>query len=127
MLTWVVLGSTLTLMISLSETTYHYRKRVHEAERKYHTVKEGKFTIEAGDSSSSKSVDCNHRQNAAVEYTILRKIHHSASLAVTPAYAPDLDLLDDGILLDREDENRIGPSSEQYNEHGVQIENNCCD
>ena len=46
---------------------------------------------------------------------------------MSPAYAPDLDLLNDAILLDREDENRIGPSSEKYNKHGVLIENNCFD
>ena len=78
-------------------------------------------------SSSSKSFDCNPRQNDAAEYTILIKIHHSASPAVIPAFAPYLDLLDDGIILDRDDENRIGPSSEQYNEHGVQIANKCFD
>ena len=127
MLAWVVLGSSLTLVIALSVTTYHYRNKVHVTERKYRTVKEQQFTFEGGDSSSSQTIGCNSRQNVAEEHTILRKIYHTARPVMSPAYAPDLDLLNDAILLDREDENRVGPSSEQYNEHGVQIENNCFD
>ena len=127
MLAWVVLGSSLTLVIALSVTTYHYRNKVHVTERKYRTVKEQQFTFEGGDSSSSQTIGCNSRQNVAEDYTILRKIHLSARPAVIPVNALDLDLLNDDILLDRDDENRMGPSSEQYNEHGVQIENNCFD
>ena len=43
---------------------------------------------------------------------------------MTSANAPDPDLLEDGILLYRDNEKRIGPSLKQYNEHGVQRENN---
>ena len=46
---------------------------------------------------------------------------------MTPENATDPDLLDDGILLNKDDENRIEPPSEHYNEHWVQIENNCFD
>ena len=101
MLAWVMLGSSLTLVIALSVTTYHYRNKVHVTERKYHTVKEQQFTFEGGDSSSSRSIDCNSRQHVVEEYTILRKIHLSARPTVIPVNAPDLDLLDDGILLER--------------------------
>ena len=123
MVAWIVLGSSLTLVIALSVTTYHYRNRVHQARRKLNTAQEQRLSFKGGNSDSSHSIKYNQKQSTAEEYKILRKIPHSA----TPAYAPDLDFLDGGILLDRDEEQEMGPHSEheQYNQHGVRIENNC--
>ena len=93
----------------------------------FHTVGEHLFTFDEGDSSSSQSINCHSRQHAAEKHKILRKIYYLAQPAMTPENATDPDLLDDGILLNRDDENRIEPPSEQYKTHGVQIENTCFD
>jgi hypothetical protein len=66
-------------VIALSVTTYHNRKIVHKT---YHTVKEQRFTFEVGNSSFSKSIDCNHRQNTAEEFTT---VHHFENVPVHEA------------------------------------------
>ena len=96
MLAWVILGSSLTMVMALSISTYHYRNRVKQAERKLKTGKEEG----EGDREEPK----------AEEYTVLRRVLYQT----------------DDILLDRQ-EDRLGTACEQYNEHGVQIENNCWD
>jgi hypothetical protein len=48
---------------------------------------------------------------------IIRPFDHPSRQVGTPAKATDLDMLRDGVLSDRDDEEKIGPSSEQYNGH----------
>ena len=43
---WVVLCSSLTLVIALLVTTYHYKNGVNEAEISFHTVNDQRFTFE---------------------------------------------------------------------------------
>ena len=129
MLAWVILGSSLTVVIALSVTTCHYKNKAKKVERKSKPVKEQNYSLDCLESSTI-SADINHQSSKAEEYTILRKIHHPASIRqpMSSSLAQDLDLMDEDIILDREEENdRVGTMCEQYNEHGVQIENNCFD
>ena len=124
MLAWVILGSSLTMVMALSITTCHYRNKVKKVERKSQLVKGQNYSFDCFES------DINHQSNKAEEYTSMRKIHHPSSIRqqITSSLAQDLDLMDDGILLDREEENdMVGTMCEQYNEHGVQIEYYCFD
>ena len=129
MLAWVILGSSMTMVIALSITTCHYRNKVKKSERKSEPVKEQNYNFDCVESSTIFA-DINHQSNKKEEYTIMRKIHPPSSTRqlLNSSLAQDLDLLDDEILLDREEEqNMMGTMCEQYNEHGVQIENNCFD
>ena len=122
MLAWVILGSSLTMVMALSITTCHYRNRVKKVERKFQPVNQEKYSFECKESSPS-SADYSQPEG----YTVIRKILHRQP--GNSAVAQDMSLLEDGIILDREEEDRdrVGTMCEQYNEHGVQIENNCFD
>jgi len=110
LLSWAILGSSLTMVLALSITTCHYRNRVKKAEKKFLHVNKKNYTFDCPQSSKNKEED----------YRTLRKIKHSTRQPLTPALG--LDLVEDGMR-----EAREGTMCEQYNEHGVQIENNYFD
>ena len=120
MILWVVLGSSLTLVLALSITTYHYRNKLLVSGKRLTKEKEHKMVFDVGDSSSSQSVIPKER---ADDCKVLRRIYQSSQRAISPTDVPDLDMLDDDFLISRDDKD--GPRIDQYNEHGVQIENNC--
>ena len=121
MLAWIVVGASFTLVIALSIATYHYRKKVHMMLSKSveQTEKNPKFSFDRRtSSSSSRSIYSDRKQETTDggHYRMPSRFQREGKLKFSPVLTcPDLD------MLDNDERSKI----EQYNEHGVQIENNC--
>ena len=108
---WVVLGSSLTLVIALAVTTYHYRGRARKAEKK--------DSSSNGSRTKSSSSEGSHRLSNPARHE--RRYKHDGCDQVGEYFIGD----DDRDTLENEISSGSTPGCDRYDLHGVKIEQNC--
>lgn len=150
MVAWVVLGSSLTLVIAFAVTTYHYRGRARKAEGKTrpgspgNDVKHAKYIYKDVAVENGSSVHQNNHRDSGGQS---RKYQCQADVEVSGGYdnggrrmvrgkdtvvmagycEEDVDQDANVDILDMEtDEHEHGiPGCDKCNVHGVKLEHNC--
>ena len=148
MAAWVVLGSSLTLVIAFAVTTHHYRGRARKAEGKTrlespgNDIKHAKYIYK--DVAVENGSDVHHQNNHEKHGGQSRKYQCQADVEVNGANDDDgtrrmgrgketvimarycdRDADEDADILDMETEDHGIPGCDKYNVHGVKLEHNC--
>ena len=148
MVAWVVLGSSLTLVIAFAVTTHHYRARARKAEGKKRTgspgndIEHAKYIYKNVAVENGSSVHQNNHRDSGGQS---RKYQCQADVEVSGGYdnggrrmgkgketvimasycEEDGDQDANRDILDMETDEHGIPGCEKYNVHGVKLEHNC--
>ena len=149
MVAWVVLGSSLTLVIAFAVTTHHYRARARKAEGKKRTgslgndIEHAKYIYKNVAVENGSSVhQNNHRDSGGQSRSYQcqadvevcgggydnggRRMGKGKETAIIAGYCEeDGDQDANRDILDMETDEHGIPGCEKYNVHGVKLEHNC--
>lgn len=144
MAAWVVLGSTLTLVIAFAVTTHHYRGRARKAEGKTRPTTSGndvnntKYIYKDVEVENGSSVHKNnHSGGQSRKYQCQADVEISGGFddggqrkgrgketVIMAGYCEE-DGDQDADILDMETDEYGIPGCDKYNVHGVKLEHNC--
>ena len=139
MAAWVVLGSTLTLVIAFAVTTHHYRARARKAEGKTRPgnsgddIKHSKYIYKDVEVENGSCLhQNNHRESgvqsrkcqADVEVSGGQRMGRGKETVIRAGYCGE-DGDQDADIHDMETDEHSIPGGDKYNLHGVKLEHNC--